>query len=96
MNRSVACLLFALAAVSAAKAQVAKWPDKPVRVIVPFPAGGTNDLVARILKLSEVQEHLRASGGEPAPATPDGFAQVIARDIATWSKVIRDGNIKVN
>lgn len=55
-----------------------------------------NQSVARILKLPEVQERLRASGGEPAPSTPDAFAQVIARDIATWSKVIRDGNIKFN
>jgi tripartite-type tricarboxylate transporter receptor subunit TctC len=67
------------------------------------PAGTPRDIiarlnhsVARILKLPEVQERLRASGGEPAPSTPDAFAQVIARDIATWSKVIRDGNIKLN
>jgi tripartite-type tricarboxylate transporter receptor subunit TctC len=37
------------------QAQSAKWPDRPVRVIVPFPAGGTSDVVARLFtpRLSE-------------------------------------------
>jgi tripartite-type tricarboxylate transporter receptor subunit TctC len=55
-----------------------------------------NQSVARIVKLPEVQERLRASGGEPAPSTPEGFARLIAQDVATWTKVVRDGNIKLN
>lgn len=47
-------------------------------------------------KLPEVQERLRAGGAEPAHSTPEEFAQAIARDIATWSKVVKDGNIKVD
>jgi tripartite-type tricarboxylate transporter receptor subunit TctC len=55
-----------------------------------------NQSVARILKLPEVQERLRAGGAEPAHSTPEGFAHAIARDIATWAKVVKDGNIKVD
>ncbi len=55
-----------------------------------------NRSVARILKLPEVQERLRAGGAEPAHSAPEGFAHAITRDIATWSKVVKDGNIKVD
>ncbi|HYI83766.1 MAG TPA: tripartite tricarboxylate transporter substrate-binding protein, partial [Acetobacteraceae bacterium] len=32
-----------------AQADAASWPTRPVRIIVPFPAAGTTDLLARIL-----------------------------------------------
>ena len=33
---------------SAAKASTTAWPNKPIRLIVPYPAGGINDVVARM------------------------------------------------
>jgi tripartite-type tricarboxylate transporter receptor subunit TctC len=54
-----------------------------------------NQSVTRILKQPDVQERLRVNGAVPAPSTPEGFAQVIAQDIATWSKVVKAGNIKI-
>lgn len=47
-----------LLAPSAAFAQ-ADWPNKPVRIIVPFPAGGAADLVAR-----QVAQHLSSTLGQ--------------------------------
>lgn len=105
MKQTIAGLMLTFAAVTVAYAQTARWPDKPVRVIVPFPAGGTNDVIARTFapKLTEeygqqfiVNNRAGAGGGERAPSTPDGFARVIAQDVATWTKVVRDGNIKLN
>jgi tripartite-type tricarboxylate transporter receptor subunit TctC len=62
------------------------WPDKPIRFIVPFPAGAVSDLVARIVaaKLSEqlgqpvvIDNRPGGSGevgaGAVAHAAPDGY-----------------------
>jgi tripartite-type tricarboxylate transporter receptor subunit TctC len=48
-------VLTTLAAVHAAAAQSATWPERPIHLIVPFPAGSSSDIVARIVaqKLGE-------------------------------------------
>ncbi len=55
-----------------------------------------NQALARFLKQPDVQELLRTAGLEPAHSTPEEFARVIAWEIATWSKVVKAGNIKVD
>jgi tripartite-type tricarboxylate transporter receptor subunit TctC len=47
MRRRVALVVFAVAA---APAVAAEYPTKPVRIIAPFSAGGSVDLVARLLE----------------------------------------------
>src|SRR5438132_7718415 len=50
-----------LAAVVFAQAHTqAPWPQRPVTIVVPFAAGGSADLLARIL-----QQHLQAKFGIP-------------------------------
>jgi tripartite-type tricarboxylate transporter receptor subunit TctC len=67
------------------------------------PAGTPKDIIARInqalgriLKQPEVLERLRADGQEPVGSTPEEMSRAIARDIATWKKVVKAGNIKLD
>lgn len=55
-----------------------------------------NQAMARFLKQPDVQEWMRTEAGESAHSTPEEFARVIAREIATWSKVVKAGNIKID
>jgi len=69
------------------------YPAKPIRIVVPFPAGGTTDLIARIMqpKLSEhfgqqiLIENRGGAGGsvgaaEAARAAPDGYTLLMVFD----------------
>lgn len=75
--------------IGSASAQ-AQWPNKPVKVIVPFAPGGTTDILGRLMsqKLSEelgqqfVVENKAGAGGNigadmAAKSDPDGYTFVI-------------------
>jgi tripartite-type tricarboxylate transporter receptor subunit TctC len=70
---------------------VAEYPERPVRVLLPFPAGGAVDIVARVMiaKMAEdlgqsfVIENKSGAGGivatdAAAKASPDGYTLLIA------------------
>lgn len=82
-------------------AQGAAFPDRPIRIIVPFPPGGSNDVVARVLQ-PRLQEALGrpvvvdnrggASGsvgaGEAARAAPDGSTWVLVNDTLAGNETL--------
>lgn len=76
----------AVGAFAAPGAHAQTWPDKPVKIVVPFSAGGTTDVVARMLgaRLGEmwnqsvVIENRAGAGGNigadvVAKSAPDGY-----------------------
>lgn len=81
-----------LAAPSVARGQ-GVWPERPIRIIVPYPPGGSNDTVARIIqpRLQDllgrsiiVDNRAGASGSvgssEMSRAAADGYTWLLAND----------------
>jgi tripartite-type tricarboxylate transporter receptor subunit TctC len=51
--------------------------------------------ITRIVALPDVKERLDALGFAAVASTPEAYAAQIKADIETWSKVVREANIKV-
>jgi tripartite-type tricarboxylate transporter receptor subunit TctC len=73
-----------------ARARADQWPTRPVKLVVPFAAGGTTDILARVVaaKVSEefgqqfIVENKTGAGGNiaaefVAKAEPDGYTFVV-------------------
>jgi tripartite-type tricarboxylate transporter receptor subunit TctC len=88
---SIALATLMLAGAAVAQTGDAGWPDRPIRLVVPFPAGSSTDIVARIVaqKLGQrlgqqivVENRAGASGNigvdAVAKAAPDGYTIGIA------------------
>ena len=55
-----------------------------------------NQSLGRIMQHPEVLERLRAIGIDSAHTSPEEFRNVIERDIAMWTRVVKTGNITLN
>lgn len=101
------CLAFA----SAAQAQAQPYPNRPVRIVVPFPAGGGTDVPARLIAAELTQrlgqrvivENRPGAGGNPgsdvvakASSTPAALARAVAVDPDRWGDVVRRSGAKLD
>ena len=86
MHRTCGALIGCVVAAAAACASAQDYPARPVRLVAPFPAGGSNDLVSRTIaqKLGERWPHQMIVDNRPgaggnlgaeivAHATADGY-----------------------
>ncbi len=94
-------LVAACAIIVPAQSLAQKFPEKPIRFIVPFPPGGGNDILARLLapKMAEglgqpvVIDNRAGAGGNigtdlAAKSPPDGYTIVIASNQVTMNPAL--------
>src|SRR4051812_23011073 len=106
MRASVAACV-ALLAIAAAPAQAQSYPTRPITVVVPFPAGGPSDVVARIvaehmgrlLGQTMVIENVGGAGGtigsaRVATAAPDGYTLLAGSMGSHVSAPVLTSNVK--
>jgi tripartite-type tricarboxylate transporter receptor subunit TctC len=90
-RRTLICALATACLATAAPLAFAAYPEKPIRLIVPFPAGGATDVVARALGIRLGQalkqpilvENRGGAGGNigadfVAKSAPDGYTILVA------------------
>lgn len=88
------CALVCLATLAIAPPARAAWPDRPIKLIVPFAPGGGSDLIARIIATPlgqalgqsvVVENHPGANGNIGisivAKADPDGYTLLVASSV---------------
>ncbi len=87
----ITCIAAALAIASTVQSAHAQWPNKPIRIIVPFPAGGPTDITARVvgqaigesLKTPVIVDNKAGAHGfigvtEAAKSPADGYTLMMA------------------
>ncbi len=93
MRRALLPFLAGCLALSACAAAAQDWPSKPIRIVVPFPSGGTTDTAVRPLAerlsqqlgVSVVVENKPGAAGRigydfAAKAAPDGYTLLAGTD----------------
>jgi tripartite-type tricarboxylate transporter receptor subunit TctC len=73
------------------------WAGMLVKSGTPAPAvAQLNTAINKALKTEKVRESLAKLGTDPGGGTPEAFGALLHGEIAHWSKVVKDANIKIN
>ncbi len=96
------------AGLAVAAPAVSEYPARPIRLIVPFPAGGNPDAVARTpaasvavvhreivraLQLPKIREYILAGGYEPVGNSPAEFRRFIDTELKRFTDIARSVKI---
>ena len=101
-------LILLLAAVGiAASAHAETFPNRTIRIIVPYAPGGSIDLTARVIA-KNLQDNIGQSvivenkpganaaiGIDPLGSTPDEFATFLRKEIPRWKQIVQDAGVKL-
>jgi tripartite-type tricarboxylate transporter receptor subunit TctC len=73
------------------------WAGFLVRSGTPDPAvARLNAAVNKVLKTDKVRGALAKVGTDPGGGTPETFGKLVNDEVAHWTKVIKDAEIKIN
>ena len=102
-RRAILLACTAALAAASATAQTADWPTKTLRIVVPYPPGGSSDIIARSisqalsesLKQSVIVENKPGANGNlgadfVAKAEPDGYTMLLCDCLLYTSPSPRD------
>ena len=55
-----------------------------------------NEEINVILAQPDTRELLAREAAVPTPGTPDAFGKLVSQEVALWSKLVKDNNIKTD
>jgi len=95
----VAAILFGAAlAWPAAAAEAGRYPVKPIRIVVPFPPGGSNDLLGRVMsqKFNEAWGQPAIIDNRPGAGSTIGIELVVRATPDGYTLLTTSGGIAIN
>jgi tripartite-type tricarboxylate transporter receptor subunit TctC len=65
-------------------------PHTPLEIIKAI-----NEVIVAAMQTKEFRDHLATLGAEPKPQTPEQFGRYINADVAKWSRLVKDNDVKL-